>query len=1369
MDFSTRDDVDQALLLIKAIFYVPSASERWVEFAERLLESSGKRSHKALKKAIEGLVDEGLVVRDASAWMTEYSMSPGNAQEIVVEAHAGGMLSRAIEHLRVRSRPTYYYQGGVFDDEALVWSARAFLRAGAPEAAQALLRTERTPHSSCVVEGVPWPLAMLGLEPEAVWLEAMPDDVLIEYSKALGRRSLEGFLSMPEVIGTLLEVLSSRKIKPSERNPIDLLRGAVLTMATDRARRLIKRGTKLTRAKVALLHAFASGDLSRAYALGSALLESRPEALRGVEALAFALAALNASRNGDANASASMARMLEEATRHRSIARTALDLLEMIAHVESGRWDSDTLDAALDSVFDGFGHVRWPEALVAGLLIRWFEIRPSPTLHHEVTLIALEGRHVSSSIVPATFAAMGVSQEDDGAWDGTLLEIYRPRPAWEHIVDGFESLADELVPQRHASAPFRPTVFWEVSGTGGALSILPRLVSSPKSPRGRKIDVEDLLMRHADMAKAADARAAQVWVHACEALVEHRPWDLVGDVNSQHVTLHLAVALVGHPDVRNAKGTRVEVMAGTPSLVIDGDGTGARIFVEPAAFDEFPIVVEWEKPQMMVVYSLDAAWISVLRLLRSTGRGTSIPSEAMQRLLPALTRLGGQVHIEGRGSMNLEGREVEPCIGIEVDLEWKDPELHLHVAVWPLGRDGPPCDPGQGEAKVVAHDSDGPVSTVRALDAEREALQTLRSACPRLETLPSGSEDSLHVEGVEQACLVFEELVAAAEQGHVTLGWPRGKPLRLSREYTSADFNVRVRRSSADWLELDASVTVDDGEVLAWRLLCEDADAAGRFVRLGSGEVLRLSGSLRRKLDALRRMDASGGGGETVTVPEVTLSVLEGVLGEDSAVSWTEELAQRREAIEGALSSTPRLPRGLKATLRDYQRQGVRWMLRLADAGLGAVLADDMGLGKTVQTLAVLLSRAKIGPAIVVCPTSVIGNWVAEAERFAPKLEVLDVGATPRGERTDALMSLGPGGVAVMSYGLISRLDEVTAELHIASLVFDEAHALKNARASRTQVATSISADFRLGLTGTPMENHLGELWSVVNTCVPGLLGPEDVFSRGLAKSVEGGDAAATEHLRALLQPFLLRRTKDMVLSELPERTETTIAVQQGKSERAWYEAQRRRAVDRMAQIEAPKGQARIQILAEIGRLRQAAVDPRLVDSRAPRGSKLDMVVTRVAELVSAGHQVLVFTQFIKVLGMLEGRLKKRGVRTLELQGSTPAAERARRIEAFQDGEADAFLMSLKAGGVGVNLTAADYVIHVDPWWNPAVEDQASGRAHRMGQTKPVTVYRFCTEGSIEPKILALHESKRQLAEDVLSGMGKSTKLDLDALRELML
>jgi SNF2 family DNA or RNA helicase len=472
------------------------------------------------------------------------------------------------------------------------------------------------------------------------------------------------------------------------------------------------------------------------------------------------------------------------------------------------------------------------------------------------------------------------------------------------------------------------------------------------------------------------------------------------------------------------------------------------------------------------------------------------------------------------------------------------------------------------------------------------------------------------------------------------------------------------------------------------------------------------------------------------------------------------------ERLSAAGRLEPDVPSTLQAELRDYQLEGFRWLSRLAHWRAGAWLADDMGLGKTVQAIVAMLEQAPQGPCLVIAPTSVCHNWENEMTRFAPSLAIRRLGAA--GGRSDILADLRAMDVLVISYGLLHLEADRLAEIDWRMVVFDEAQAIKNAETRRAQAGQRLKAHFRVALTGTPIENYLDELWSLFAIINPGLLGSRESFGRRFASPIERNrDASALQSLRALIRPFMLRRTKSAVLSELPPRTEVTLEIDLPEDERAFM---RLRALETLVELrEGGGGQNRIHILAEITKLRRACCHPGLIDPATPlSGAKLQAFLELVDELIRNKHKALVFSQFVGQLERVREALVAHGIDHQYLDGGTPASEREKRVAAFQAGHGDLFLISLRAGGAGLNLTAADYVIHLDPWWNPAVEDQASDRAHRIGQQRPVTVYRLIVRDSIEEKILELHCSKRDLASYLLEGTEVSAKLSEDDLLNLI-
>ncbi len=483
------------------------------------------------------------------------------------------------------------------------------------------------------------------------------------------------------------------------------------------------------------------------------------------------------------------------------------------------------------------------------------------------------------------------------------------------------------------------------------------------------------------------------------------------------------------------------------------------------------------------------------------------------------------------------------------------------------------------------------------------------------------------------------------------------------------------------------------------------------------------------------------------------------------------ELERLRSAREPALE-----PPGFNATLRAYQRDGLAWLGFLADAGLGGVLADDMGLGKTVQVLAHLLAEKQRGrlerPALIVAPTSLVANWRDEARRFAPALSVLVVHGPTRAGLHEGIPH---HDLVITTYPLLTRdRDELLAHEY-AVLVLDEAQAIKNAKSQAAKIVREIPARRRLAMTGTPLENHLGELWAQFDAVEPGLLGSERHFTRFYRTPIEKhGDVERRERLSRRIAPLLLRRRKEDVLADLPEKTYIPRNIELDGAQRELYETLRLAQHERVLAEVQKRGlaQSGIVVLDALLKLRQACCDPRLVKlegaRRVKQSAKLELLLELTDSLVAEGRRILVFSQFAEMLALIGQALDARKQKWQTLTGQTPGTQRAELVERFQAGDVPLFLISLKAGGVGLNLTAADTVIHYDPWWNPAVEAQATDRAHRIGQDKPVFVYKLICSGTVEEKIQALQQRKADLAAAVLEGGStQSLRFDESDLAEL--
>lgn len=449
------------------------------------------------------------------------------------------------------------------------------------------------------------------------------------------------------------------------------------------------------------------------------------------------------------------------------------------------------------------------------------------------------------------------------------------------------------------------------------------------------------------------------------------------------------------------------------------------------------------------------------------------------------------------------------------------------------------------------------------------------------------------------------------------------------------------------------------------------------------------------------------------------------------------------------------VPSSLCATLRDYQLHGLNWLLFLNEYGFSGVLADDMGLGKTVQTLAYLLykkeQKMSSAPALVICPTSLIGNWLSETKKFTPTIKVLVLHGVERHQHFDTLTEYD---LVITTYPLIGRDFKHLKEIVFSDLILDEAQTIKNPLAKMTKSIKQLNAKCRLCLTGTPMENHLGELWSLFDFLMPGFLGNYSTFNRVYRKGIEGeGNQQIQSWLIQKTQPFLLRRTKDEVAKELPEKTEIIHKIILPNDQRTLYESIRITMEAKVRDLLKEKGMARsrIEFLDALLKLRQACCDPRLVKlehaKEVKSSAKLDFLMHMLLEMVEEGRRILIFSQFATMLTLIEEELIAKNIDFVKLTGQT--RDRSTIIDRFQSGEVPIFLISLKAGGVGLNLTAADTVIHYDPWWNPAVENQATDRAYRIGQDKPVFVYKLICEQTVEERVLALQARKQKLADSV--------------------
>jgi superfamily II DNA or RNA helicase len=580
---------------------------------------------------------------------------------------------------------------------------------------------------------------------------------------------------------------------------------------------------------------------------------------------------------------------------------------------------------------------------------------------------------------------------------------------------------------------------------------------------------------------------------------------------------------------------------------------------------------------------------------------------------------------------------------------------------------------------------------------------------------------------------------------------------------------VALTQAKTGWFSLEVAFADDDQSIDLARL--RPLLATGRrYVTLSDGSVGELPREIAEYVKGLLEETGAEPKGATVQLAPFEAGEVERLVGLVPEARVAPEARRFLSALRDFHGIEQiAVPAGLKTELRGYQKQGLDWLVFLHRHSMSGVLADDMGLGKTVQTLALLLWLKKdeagpgARPSLVVAPTSVLPNWQREAERFAPSLKVV---AYDGPDREKKRLSLSKTDLVVTSYALLRRDAEVLRKTRFRYVVLDEAQHVKNPASLGARAARSLNCERRLVLTGTPLENRLSDLWSLFHFLMPGFLGSEIQFRNRYARPIEvDGSSGARDRLKRRVHPFILRRLKDEVARELPPRTETVLPVDLSPGQQALYREMLLTARERVSSIVSQLGfkKARISILTELLRLRQVCCDPRLLKlppgTRLPPSAKLEAFGELVRDVLGEGHRALVFSQFTEMLRHLTAWADEEGLRYEYLDGETPSQDRQERIDRFnsQDGP-PLFFLSLKAGGTGLNLTAADYVIHYDPWWNPAAEQQAIDRVHRIGQTKPVFSYKIVARGTVEEKMLAMQERKRSLAAGVLGSddaMGK--------------
>jgi len=954
------------------------------------------------------------------------------------------------------------------------------------------------------------------------------------------------------------------------------------------------------------------------------------------------------------------------------------------------------------------------------------------------------------------------------------------RPPWQR------ALAELQFDEAPAKARAAIELWWQVSHELRELALTPvvkRQLKKGGTSGGTRVSLQRLIAEHGNSLDERDraiVEALEGWhpgystsypQKAFALLVDHPRAMYEGDpIAVKRRALGFTAVEVAPPGapppLDKGVSSRISTPAPPGNLRLEPTVDGARFsprllgpLLQTFAQGEPLVVIEPEHQRVLLIDVSEEArklWTALSK------HGDTFPPESHAALIERLARLDGRVPIAVAPGLMGDLLDERAIVVLRLRLTGAA-ALELEAFVRPASG-APLFPPGVGPREVMIVRAPGRGYVKRSFEREHEDVRRALAALPLTDA--EEGPPGVHRLADPDAALA---VVAALEEppDGVAAEWLDDRPRVVSSPQLQ---HLRVQIDhKRDWFGITGSLKVEAGRV-ELAVLLDAARRQQRFVRVDAHRWVELSELLRGKLGELADHAFEGQVSKGIELSVGAVPIIQKLVDEGVEVSTDKTWARLGDRLGAATKLRPKPPAALKATLRPYQIEGHAWLARLAAWGAGGVLADDMGLGKTVQTIALLLDRAKLGPAIVLAPTSVCLNWVDELRRFAPTLRPIIYGE--RNDRAATLRELGPKDVLILSYGLVARDAEQLAQHEFSTLVADEAQAIKNPRTERAKGARMLRAEFRVALSGTPIENHLGELWSLFALVFPGLLGSWDQFRARFGVPIERDRSeTARRSLARLIRPFLLRRTKAEVAPELPARSEILVPIALSSQEAELYEDARLATV---AMLDKSKKQGeddkrRFEVLAALTRLRLLASHPKLYDPTSPvASSKLQRLLELVDELRSEGHRALVFSQFTSHLALVRAELDRTNVPYLYLDGATPAKDRAELVRRFQAGEAELFLISLKAGGTGINLTGADYVIHLDPWWNPAVEDQATDRAHRIGQARPVTVYRLVARGTVEEKILALHGTKRALVAGVLEGSDAAAKLSTRDLIELL-
>ncbi len=937
-----------------------------------------------------------------------------------------------------------------------------------------------------------------------------------------------------------------------------------------------------------------------------------------------------------------------------------------------------------------------------------------------------------------------------------FMNILHVKQPWEYAIDQLHNIITDKVISTNQQAVTDRRMVWIIDPTSQYIEVAEQsLRKNGTWSAGRSIALKriysmdsklDYLTLYDQVAIAGLHRETYGWYNQ-----EQFSWD----------SRQTLIALIGHPLVFHSQNRDIpiELVKGAVELQVEKVNNGYHFSL--SKYSTVPkVFLEKETANRYRVIEISDEMVAICKILSE--KGMTVPFQAKDKVIDIICNAKSTIQIQSDvvdDDLPIFAGDTTPCAHLFPIQDG----LKINLWIKPLGEHGSYYRAAQGQRSIIAaiNTAQGGKrkKIVRDFDKEKLSIDSLINQCETLAELDEKT-DEWCVNTLENSLELLLELDEYKKNNPITIEWPKGQTLKVKQTVSSKNLSLSIK-GSQHWFEYDGEVSIDEEDSLDIKNLLDLLDQSqGRFIPLATGEFIALTEKFRKQLEDLR---TSSDGNK---IYHLSTSSLRELAEEAGTLEENQAWATHIKKLTAMEKHQPIIPSTLQAELRDYQKDGFSYLSRLAHWEIGACLADDMGLGKTIQAIALLLSHAQKGPCLVIAPTSVCFVWLEELAKFAPTLvphTLYNVN-----DRKTLIDSLGKMDILICSYGLLHQAGDLLLETSWQMIILDEAQAIKNSGTKRWKYATQLNSKCRIALTGTPIENHLGELWSIFHFLNPGLLGSLAFFQRRFSGPIERyNDPIAKRALKNLVSPYILRRTKSDVLLELPPKIEQSILIEPTAEEIAFYEAVRIKALERIGELNQSedKHTKRFSILAEISRLRQACCHANLVDENITiASSKIKSFVTLAKNIIDNKHKALIFSQFVRYLDKIKEVLDQEKISYQYLDGSTPIKDRQRAVNDFQSGVGDLFLISLKAGGTGLNLTAADYVIILDPWWNPAVEDQAADRAHRMGQLRPVTVYRLIMKNSIEEKIVTLHKNKKDLAADLLSGSDMTGKISEEEL-----